>query len=165
MLTHWSHAFLALTHRYADVLFIFVFLVCLDDYFSCLDFSCSPFPDNCGEYLCSEIPRNFALDIDDYELRYFEVTSKYISISYHFSALRWRMLLSLTLLEDKDPFITLKPRQNGRHFADDIFKCILVNENVSIPIKISLKFIPKGPNNNIPTLVQIMVWRRPGDKP
>ena len=31
--------------------------------------------------------------------------------------------------------------------------------------KISLKFIPKGPINNIPALVQIMAWRRPGDKP
>ena len=60
---------------------------------------------------------------------------------------------------------TLRPRQNGRHFADDIFKCIFFNENVWIPIKISLKFVPKGPINNIPSLVQIMAWRRPGDKP
>ena len=60
---------------------------------------------------------------------------------------------------------TLRPRQNGRHFTDDIFKCILLNENVWIMIKISLKFVPKGPINNIPVLVQIMAWRRPGDKP
>ena len=60
---------------------------------------------------------------------------------------------------------TLRPRQNGRHFADDIFKCIVLNENVSISIKFSLKFVPKGPINNIPALVQIMAWRRPGDKP
>ena len=59
---------------------------------------------------------------------------------------------------------SLRPRQNGRHFADDIFKCIFLNENVWIPIKISLKFVPKGPINNIPALVQIMPWRRPGDK-
>ena len=52
-----------------------------------------------------------------------------------------------------------------RYFADDIFKYICLNENVSIPITISLKFIPKGPINNIPTLVQIMGWCRPGDKP
>ena len=39
---------------------------------------------------------------------------------------------------------TLRPRQNGRHFADDIFKCIFLNENVWIPIEISLKFVPKG---------------------
>ena len=33
------------------------------------------------------------------------------------------------------------------------------------PVKISLKFVPKGRINNIPALVQIMAWRRPGDKP
>ena len=32
-------------------------------------------------------------------------------------------------------------------------------------IKISLKFDSNGSINNIPTLVQIMAWRRPGDKP
>ena len=62
-------------------------------------------------------------------------------------------------------FNTLRPRQNGRHFADDIFKCIFLNENVSVSIKNSLKFAPKGPINNISPLVQIMAWRRPGDKP
>ena len=59
---------------------------------------------------------------------------------------------------------TFRPRQNCRHFADDIFKCILLNKNVWILIKISVKFLSKGPNNNIPALVQIMAWRRPGDK-
>ena len=60
---------------------------------------------------------------------------------------------------------TLRPRHNGRHFADDVFKCIFVNENGWILLKISLKFVPKGPINNIPSLVQVMAWRRPGDKP
>ena len=60
---------------------------------------------------------------------------------------------------------TLRPRQNERHLPDDIFKCIFLNENVSILIKISQKFVPKGPINNIPALVQIMAWRRSGDKP
>ena len=60
---------------------------------------------------------------------------------------------------------TLRPRQNGRHFADEMFKCIFVNENVWIPIEISLKFVPKGSINNNPALFQIMAWRRPGDKP
>ena len=60
---------------------------------------------------------------------------------------------------------SLRPRQNGRHFADDIFKCILVNENVRISIKTSLKIVPKGPINIIPAMFQIMAWRRPGDKP
>ena len=61
-------------------------------------------------------------------------------------------------------FNTLGPRQNGHHLAEDIFKCIFLNENVWIPIKTSLKFVPKGPINNIPSLVQIMAWHRPGDK-
>ena len=60
---------------------------------------------------------------------------------------------------------TLRPRQNGRQFADDTYKCIFLNENVWTPIKISLKFVPKVRINNIPALVQIMAWRRPGDKP
>ena len=60
---------------------------------------------------------------------------------------------------------TLRPRRNGRHFPDDIFKWIFLNENVWISIEVSLKFVRKGPNNNIPALVQIMTWRWPGDKP
>ena len=58
----------------------------------------------------------------------------------------------------------LRPRQNGRHFSD-IFNCISLNENISIAITISLKFVPKGPINDIAVLVQIMVWRCPGTKP
>ena len=53
---------------------------------------------------------------------------------------------------------TLRPRQNGRRFADDIFKCIFFNENVKRLIEISLRCTPKGPINNIPALVQIMAW-------
>ena len=44
---------------------------------------------------------------------------------------------------------TLRPRQNGRRFFDDYFKCIF-NENISISINISLKFIPKVPIKNNP---------------
>ena len=64
----------------------------------------------------------------------------------------------------KDEFNTLRLKQNGRHFPDDIFECIFLKENVWNSIKISLKFVSKGSINNIPALVQIMAWRRPGDK-
>ena len=57
---------------------------------------------------------------------------------------------------------TLRLRQNGCHFPVDIFKWIFMNENIWISINISLKFVPI---NNIPTLVHLMAWRRPGDKP
>ena len=44
----------------------------------------------------------------------------------------------------QDPLLVkiLRPRQNGRHFPDDIFKCILLNENIWILIEVSLKFVP-----------------------
>ena len=60
---------------------------------------------------------------------------------------------------------TLRPRQNGRNFPDNIFEWIFLTENVWILIKISLTFVPQAPISNIPALVQIMAWRRPGDKP
>ena len=62
-------------------------------------------------------------------------------------------------------FNTLRLTQNGCHLADDLFKCIFLKENIWILIKISLNFVPKGPINNIPALVQVMAWCRPGDKP
>ena len=62
-------------------------------------------------------------------------------------------------------FNTLRPRQNGRRFTDDTFKRIFLNESIRVSIKISLKFVPKGPISNDPALVQIMACRRSGDKP
>ena len=62
-------------------------------------------------------------------------------------------------------FDTLRPRQNGRYFIDDIFKCIFLNENIWISIKISLRFVPKGSVNNIRAVVRIMAGHRLGDKP
>ena len=62
-------------------------------------------------------------------------------------------------------FKTLRPRQNGRHCANDTFKTIFMNEDVWNFIEISLKFVPKGPIDNIPAFVWIMAWRRPGAKP
>ena len=55
-------------------------------------------------------------------------------------------------------FNTLRPRQNGHHFPDNIFKYIFLNENVWISLMISLTFVPNIRANNIPALVQIMAW-------
>ena len=79
---------------------------------------------------------------------------------------RWWLVssINLTLAYDKG-FNILGSRQDGRHFPGDILKCIFLNENVWTLITISLTFVPKGPNNIIPALVQIMAWRQPGDKP
>ena len=78
----------------------------------------------------------------------------------------WNNLSAWSMeLDSPTAFNTLRLKQNGRHFTDDTFKHIFLNENVVISIKISLKFIPKGLIYNIPALVQIMAWHRPGDKP
>ena len=45
------------------------------------------------------------------------------------------------------------PGQNDRHFADDIFVCIFVNEKFCILITISLQFVPRVPSDNDPVLV------------
>ena len=59
----------------------------------------------------------------------------------------------------------LRPRHEGRNFADDILWSIFFNGNVRISIKISMPFVPKSQINNMPALFQIMAWQRTGDKP
>ena len=49
--------------------------------------------------------------------------------------------------------------------ADNVFKCIFLNENDKIPIQISLKLVSRSPIDNISALVLVMAWRRIGDKP
>ena len=56
------------------------------------------------------------------------------------------------------------PGQNGGNLADYIFKCIFINEKFYISIQISLKFVPRAPIDNKPALVEVMAWRRTGDK-
>ena len=69
----------------------------------------------------------------------------------------WNFLTWLAISVGSDMvFITLGPQQNGRHYADDIFKLIFLYEKCYILIRISLKIVPKGPIDNNSTLVQIM---------
>ena len=56
-------------------------------------------------------------------------------------------------------------KRNGRHFTDNIFKCISFNEDTWILINVTLKFVAEGQINSIPALVQIVAWRQPGNKP
>ena len=61
---------------------------------------------------------------------------------------------------------TLSPGQDGHLFGGRHFQ--IKNSSMKsfyLDKKNSLKFITKCPINNIPPLVQIMAWRRPGDKP
>ena len=60
---------------------------------------------------------------------------------------------------------TMKPEQNGHHFADVIFKCIFFKESFCIRIHISFKFVPKGLIGKKSSLHQVMAWHLEGDKP
>ena len=60
-------------------------------------------------------------------------------------------------------FNSSSPGQNGCHLTDDIFKCISLNEKFLNPIW--MKFVSKGAIDNMWALVQVMAWRRIGDKP
>ena len=74
-------------------------------------------------------------------------------VTIYFEELRSNLLMNIA-----GRINTLSLRQNGRHFADDIFKCIFLNQNV-------LNFIPRGRINNTPALARIMALCRGGDKP
>ena len=67
-------------------------------------------------------------------------------------------------MKRKFGFNTLKTRQNCLYFAGNISKCIFLYENVWISFQISQKFVPAGPINNIPALVQVMAWHWTGNK-
>ena len=73
-----------------------------------------------------------------------------VKVSHH---LLQRGRYGMFLLNVGQNLNTLMPGQNGRHLADDIFKCIFLNENVWIQIQISLKFVHDSPINNIPALI------------
>ena len=65
-----------------------------------------------------------------------------------------KMFTTLGLWAHK-PYITFGPRQNDRHFVDDIFKCISLNEDVLILMETSLKFVSDGFIENKPARLQL----------
>ena len=89
------------------------------------------------------------------------VNNKYVCMGLIITTRSW--LLDI-LLDDID---TLRPGQNCRHLAHDMFKCNFVNQKFCIFIPMSLRWdlFLKGSINNISSLVQIMAWRRSGDEP
>ena len=66
----------------------------------------------------------------------------------------------------QDPWLTHLPLDKmAVTLADDIFKCIFLNENERILIQIALKFVPMSSIANKAALVQVMAWHLTGDKP
>ena len=59
----------------------------------------------------------------------------------------------------------LRPMENVRQFAHDIWKCILLNDHCCIFTLNTQKIVSNDVFFDMPSLVSIMAWRRIGDKP
>ena len=99
----------------------------------------------------------------------YRVLFSFCTQMYHMVTHKWVGLGSskmvVTFIRVGGSFNILRPTQNVRRFADDVFICVFLNENIGISFTISLTFVPEVWINNIPALVQIMAWRRLGDMP
>ena len=71
----------------------------------------------------------------------------------------------LTICSGCDVLTHLPLDKMATILADNNFKCIFLNENDRIPIRISLEFVPRSPIDNKPALVQVMAWHLTGNKP
>ena len=59
----------------------------------------------------------------------------------------------------------LRPRQDGCYFADDILQCMSPIKKFEFCLKFHWTLFQRLPSDNNSALVQIMAWRRAGDKP
>ena len=73
-------------------------------------------------------------------------------------------VINLPVWDGSDSFNSSSLGQRDHYFADDIFKCISLNEKFYISIRIALKSVPRGLFEDNLTLVQVMAWRQTGDK-
>ena len=64
----------------------------------------------------------------------------------------WSSSLYICICITRPNSLLIPPRQNGCHFADDILRCIFMNEKFCISIIISPKFVPKCPIDNRPAI-------------
>ena len=71
----------------------------------------------------------------------------------HFRSSKTTDIESVLSIMDPEPVNSSFPWPNGRHFAENIFRCIFANEKFCILIKFSLKFVPKGQIDNNSALV------------
>ena len=109
----------------------------------------------------------FGCDLPNHN-RHLHIPQQQLQISWYLETLHYwpfvrgiQWILLYHTMQYTPSINSSPPGQNGCLFTDDhIFRCIFVNEKICILIKISLKFVPKGPIENNPALVSIMAWRR-----
>ena len=90
--------------------------------------------------------------------RRYKVTASFIGWAHYQNEPCWWYELTMSL---RIPFNTLRSEQNSRHLADDIFKCVFVNENFWISNQMSLIYVPHGIIHN----TSVMALRLTVNKP
>ena len=104
---------------------------------------------------------NQLICVDIYDVKHEEQTNIEESVlGLHYSRIQISCGWNESWIKKK----TLRPRQNGRNLAGDISKCISFSKTFGSVINVSLILISSSQINNKPSLVQIMVSRRTGDK-
>ena len=95
----------------------------------------------------------------------------YVTLALHQTSDIWLFSVGLRASwywKSRCPYVNYPPSPLDKMaaiLADDNLKCIFLNENDRTLIQISLKFVPRSPIDNNSALVQVMAWRRTGDKP
>ena len=84
---------------------------------------------------------------------------------FEFGLQKWSLWLTTRIQMRKEGATVLPLDKMAAIWADDNFRSIFLNKNDRISIRISLKFVPRSQIDNKTTLVQVMAWRRTGDKP
>ena len=101
-----------------------------------------------------------------FSLEFYSESNEFHLKSTEVSSSMWTVSVMNRLQHYFFPWLThLHLDKMAAILADDILKCIFLNEKFCILVRNSLKFVPKGPIDNKWALVQIMAWRRTGDKP
>ena len=112
--------------------------------------SIDPWTSSCVEF-CNCAGGKFPISAQWWYLASNQVT--HIEYAYFFISFTLHLIWYIVASNRYNYIIkTLRLRQKGHHFANNLFKCIFLNENIIFVIKISLKFISKGSFNNIPAL-------------
>ena len=103
-------------------------------------------------------------DLTKYWSTMIRVTALHGQMGSHYLNQCWTSYITLYIVFRGQSVNTLRARQNGRHFANGIFKCIFLNENFWSLNKISVKYVAWGLIKDMTALLQIMAWCRISDK-
>ena len=107
---------------------------------------------------CEIALRWMQLDLTDDKSTLVQVMAWCCQATSHYLSQCWPRSRSPNVITRPQWVNSSPPRQNGHHFADNIFRCIFVNKKFCIFIKISLQFAPNGPIDNNQALAEIMAW-------